>query len=78
MSPSHEAGLLFIDGKLAERLAPGRHAFWQVGRTERIAKLDLRPQPPGVTALAGAGDATWACQQPRGEPMAATNALPRT
>src|SRR4029079_265376 len=30
---AHEAGLLFIDGKLTERLAPGRHAFWAVGRT---------------------------------------------
>jgi hypothetical protein len=30
---AHEAGLLFIDGKLTERLPAGRHAFWAVGRT---------------------------------------------
>ena len=46
----HEVGLLFIDGELKERLRPGRHAFWQVGRTVRIAKVDLRPQPLEVTA----------------------------
>jgi regulator of protease activity HflC (stomatin/prohibitin superfamily) len=47
---AHEAGLLFIDGRLVERLAPGRHAFWQVARTVRIAKVDLRPQALEVTA----------------------------
>ena len=47
---AHEAGLLFVDGRLVERLEPGRHAFWQVGRTVRIAKVDLRPQPLEVTA----------------------------
>ncbi len=47
---AHEAGLLFIDGQFKERLAPGRHAFWNVERTIRIAKIDLRPQPLEVTA----------------------------
>ena len=47
---AHEAGLLIVDGKLEERLPPGRHAFWTVGRTVRIAKVDLRPQPIEVTA----------------------------
>lgn len=47
---AHEAGLLFVDGELKERLPPGRHAFWQIGRTVRIAKVDLRPQPLEVTA----------------------------
>jgi regulator of protease activity HflC (stomatin/prohibitin superfamily) len=47
---AHEAGLLFVDGQLKERLGPGRHAFWQVGRTVRVAKVDLRPQPLEVTA----------------------------
>lgn len=47
---AHEAGLLIVDGKLEDRLAPGRHAFWAVGRTVRIAKVDLRPQPLEVTA----------------------------
>jgi regulator of protease activity HflC (stomatin/prohibitin superfamily) len=47
---AHETGLLFIDGKLTERLAPGRHAFWAVGRTVRVQKLDMRPIPVEVTA----------------------------
>ena len=47
---AHEAGLLFVDGKLAERLAAGRHAFWAIGRTVRIGKVDLRPTPLEVTA----------------------------
>ncbi len=47
---AHEAGLLFIDGVLKERLAPGRHAFWNVGRQVKIQKVDLRPQPIEVTA----------------------------
>lgn len=47
---AHEAGLLIVDGKLTERLAPGRYAFWAVGRTVRIVKVDLRPQPLEVTA----------------------------
>ena len=47
---AHEAGLLFVDGELRGRLSPGRHAFWSVGRTVRIAKMDLRPQPLEVTA----------------------------
>ena len=47
---AHEAGLLFVDGQLKERLGPGRHAFWQVGRTVKITKVDLRPLPLEVTA----------------------------
>ncbi len=47
---AHEAGLLFVDGQLKERLAPGRHAFWQVARTVKVAKVDLRPTPLEVTA----------------------------
>jgi regulator of protease activity HflC (stomatin/prohibitin superfamily) len=47
---AHEAGLLFIDGKLTERLPAGRHAFWAVGRTVKIAKVDTRPTPLEVTA----------------------------
>jgi len=47
---AHEAGLLFVDGVLTERLKPGRHAFWAVGRQIRVAKVDLRPQPLEVTA----------------------------
>ena len=47
---AHEAGLLMVDGKLSEKLAPGRHAFWTVGRQVKIVKADLRPQPIEVTA----------------------------
>jgi hypothetical protein len=47
---AHEAGLLVVDGKLAERLPPGRHAFWNVGRLVAVSKVDLRPQPLEVTA----------------------------
>ena len=47
---SHEAGLLFVDGKLTERLPAGRHAFWAVGRTVKIQKVDTRPMPLEVTA----------------------------
>jgi regulator of protease activity HflC (stomatin/prohibitin superfamily) len=47
---AHEAGLLFVDGRLVERLGAGRHAFWNVGRTVRVQKVDLRPVPLEVTA----------------------------
>jgi regulator of protease activity HflC (stomatin/prohibitin superfamily) len=47
---AHEAGLLFVDGKLVERLTAGRHAFWAVGRTVKIGKVDTRPTPLEVTA----------------------------
>ncbi|MFV0368133.1 MAG: slipin family protein [Hyphomicrobiaceae bacterium] len=47
---AHEAGLLMVDGKLEGRLPPGRHAFWQVGRTIKVVKVDLRPQPLEITA----------------------------
>jgi regulator of protease activity HflC (stomatin/prohibitin superfamily) len=47
---SYEAALLIVDGELREKLGPGRHAFWAVGRTVRLPKIDLRPQPLEVTA----------------------------
>lgn len=46
----NEAALLIVDGEVKERLAPGRHAFWAMGRVVRIAKVDLRPTPLEVTA----------------------------
>jgi regulator of protease activity HflC (stomatin/prohibitin superfamily) len=46
----HEAALLIVDGELRETLKPGRYAFWQVGRTVKVTKVDLRPQPLEVTA----------------------------
>jgi regulator of protease activity HflC (stomatin/prohibitin superfamily) len=47
---NHEAGLLYVEGRLAERLAPGRHAFWTVGRKVEVKRLDLRPQAVEITA----------------------------
>ncbi|MGJ4926045.1 slipin family protein [Bradyrhizobium sp. HKCCYLS2038] len=47
---NHEAGLLHVDGKLSERLAPGRHAFWAVGRKIEVKRLDLRPTALEITA----------------------------
>ena len=47
---SHEAGLLYIDGRLVERLEPGRHAFWTIDRKVEIKRLDLRPQAVEITA----------------------------
>jgi regulator of protease activity HflC (stomatin/prohibitin superfamily) len=47
---NHEAGLLYVEGKLVERLAPGRHAYWTVGRKIEVKRLDLRPQLLEITA----------------------------
>src|SRR5215468_6758293 len=47
---NHEAGLLFVEGRFVERLAPGRHAFWTAGRKIEVKRLDLRPQAVEITA----------------------------
>jgi regulator of protease activity HflC (stomatin/prohibitin superfamily) len=47
---NHEAGLIYVEGKLVERLAPGRHAYWTVGRKIEVKRLDLRPQAVEITA----------------------------
>ena len=47
---NHEAGLLYVEGRLVERLAPGRHAFWTVGRKIEVKHLDLRPQAVEIAA----------------------------
>ncbi len=47
---NHEAGLLMVEGRFVERLAPGRHAFWTVGRKIEVKRLDLRPQAVEITA----------------------------
>lgn len=47
---NHEAGLLYVEGRLVERLAPGRHAYWTVGRKVEVRRLDLRPAPVEITA----------------------------
>jgi regulator of protease activity HflC (stomatin/prohibitin superfamily) len=47
---NHEAGLLYVEGKLVERLVPGRHAYWTVNRKVEVKRLDLRPQAVEITA----------------------------
>jgi regulator of protease activity HflC (stomatin/prohibitin superfamily) len=47
---NHEAGLLYVEGRFVERLAPGRHAFWTVDRKVEVKRLDLRPQAVEITA----------------------------
>jgi regulator of protease activity HflC (stomatin/prohibitin superfamily) len=47
---NQEAGLLYVEGRLVERLAPGRHAFWTVGRKIEVKRLDLRPELLEITA----------------------------
>ncbi|HEY2136414.1 MAG TPA: slipin family protein, partial [Xanthobacteraceae bacterium] len=47
---NHEAGLLYVEGRLVERLAPGRHAYWKVDRIVEVKRLDLRPQAVEITA----------------------------
>jgi regulator of protease activity HflC (stomatin/prohibitin superfamily) len=47
---NHEAGLLYVEGRLVERLAPGRHAFWTVGRKVEVKRFDLRPKAVEITA----------------------------
>src|SRR5262249_17495746 len=33
---NHEAGLLYVEGRFVERLAPGRHAYWSVDRKVEV------------------------------------------
>jgi len=47
---NHEVGLLYLDGRFAERLAPGRHAYWAVNRKVEVKRLDLRPQAVEIQA----------------------------
>jgi regulator of protease activity HflC (stomatin/prohibitin superfamily) len=47
---NHEAGLLYVEGRLVERLSAGRHAFWTVGRKIEVKRVDLRPQAVEITA----------------------------
>lgn len=47
---AHEAALLFVDGALVERLAPGRHAFWRADRKVKVVTFDQRPQPLEISA----------------------------
>ncbi len=43
-------GLLFENGQLVGRLAPGRHAFWAVDRKLRVEHFDRRPTVIDVIA----------------------------
>jgi len=47
---NHEAGLLYVEGRFVERLAPGRHAYWSFDRKVEVKRLDLRPQAIEITA----------------------------
>lgn len=47
---NHETGLLYVEGRLVERLAPGRHAYWTVDRKVEVKRLDLRPHAVEITA----------------------------
>ena len=47
---NHETGLLYLEGRLVERLAPGRHAYWTVDRKVEVKRLDLRPAAVEITA----------------------------
>lgn len=48
--PEGHAGLLFVDGALAERLGSGRHVFWALNRTVTASVFDLRPHTVEVAA----------------------------
>jgi regulator of protease activity HflC (stomatin/prohibitin superfamily) len=47
---NHEAGLLYVEGRLVDQLGPGRHAFWTVNRKVEVKRLDLRPVAVEITA----------------------------
>jgi regulator of protease activity HflC (stomatin/prohibitin superfamily) len=47
---AYETALLIVDGQAREQLGPGKHAYWTIGRTVRLAKIDMRPQALEVTA----------------------------
>lgn len=44
-----QAGLLYIDGKLADVLKAGTHAYWNIGRVIKVTVVDLRVQSLDVT-----------------------------
>jgi regulator of protease activity HflC (stomatin/prohibitin superfamily) len=47
---NHESGLLYLEGRLVQRLAPGRHTYWNVNRKVEVKRVDLRPQVVEITA----------------------------
>jgi len=40
----NQAGVLFVDGRYVETLAPGRYAFWKGEATAKVVEVDLREQ----------------------------------
>lgn len=47
--PESGAGILYVDGKVVRRLAPGAHGFWRFNRNITVEVLDLRVQAMEVT-----------------------------
>lgn len=47
--PESGAGILYVDGKVVRRLAPGAHGFWRFNRNVVVEVLDLRVQAVEVT-----------------------------
>src|SRR5262249_62027039 len=46
---NHEAGLLYVEGRFVERLAPGRPAYWSVERKGEGKRPPLRPPTVQIT-----------------------------
>jgi hypothetical protein len=52
--PADHAGVLFVDGRYVETLAPGRYAFWRNCGAVKLARVDRREQAlevPGQEVL---------------------------
>ncbi len=47
--PAEAAGLLFVDGTLQRRLAPGAYAFWNFQKNVAVEVIDLRVQTVEVS-----------------------------
>jgi len=47
--PEPGAGILYVDGKVVRRLAPGAYGFWRFNRNVAVEVLDLRVQAMEVT-----------------------------
>ena len=48
---NHEAALLFVEGRLVARLAPGRHVHWKANDHKvEVKRFDLRPSLLEITA----------------------------
>ena len=56
---AHEAGLLFVDGELKQRLPAGRHAFWQIGRTVRVSRPSMRGSPDRMRLRTTLASRAW-------------------